>query len=209
MSALILHRTHPVDWNNPAHPLARKEPRQGERAVLRVTLATPGGGSLVVWNAHLEVWQNKSVSCLRIVQPRDQHPASQPIHMLPCQVFCGMLGRISQLADIFRDTRTMADAGYQHQARACCRCRCLGRRCPVIDGAACSHSTIACPLNCRHLFRVPPSAGHPWGPQHNGARHRAPVAQLLLRRPAVVQLALEVSADVAPPADSLTHCSQL
>lgn len=32
---------HPVDWNNPTHPLARREPRRGERAVLRATVATP------------------------------------------------------------------------------------------------------------------------------------------------------------------------
>ncbi|KAL4443466.1 hypothetical protein ABPG75_011203 [Micractinium tetrahymenae] len=53
--AVVRHRTHPVDWNNPAHPLARREPRRGERAVLRATVATPQG-PLVVYNAHLEVF---------------------------------------------------------------------------------------------------------------------------------------------------------
>lgn len=30
-----------MDWNNPTHPLARREPRRGERAVLRATVTTP------------------------------------------------------------------------------------------------------------------------------------------------------------------------
>ncbi|KAL4858574.1 hypothetical protein ACK3TF_001528 [Chlorella vulgaris] len=47
--------THPVDWNNPTHALARREPRRGERAVLRATVDTPQG-PLVVYNAHLEVF---------------------------------------------------------------------------------------------------------------------------------------------------------
>ena len=95
-----------MDWNNPQHPLARKEPRRGRwacavpcrspqhapalapahaaplpavhrRAVLRTTVATPQG-PLVCYCAHLEV-------------------------------FCGMLARIEQLADIFVDARAMAD----------------------------------------------------------------------------------------------------
>lgn len=39
--AVVRHRHHPVDWNNPAHPLARREPRRGERAVLRAVVETP------------------------------------------------------------------------------------------------------------------------------------------------------------------------
>ncbi|KAL4422229.1 hypothetical protein ABPG77_009704 [Micractinium sp. CCAP 211/92] len=53
--AVVPHRTHPVDWNNPTHPLARREPRRGERAVLRATVTTPQG-PLVAYNAHLEVF---------------------------------------------------------------------------------------------------------------------------------------------------------
>lgn len=82
--AVVRHRHHPVDWNNPAHPLARREPRRGERAVLRAVVETPQG-PVVVYNAHLEV-------------------------------FCGLLARIAQLADIFADARSMADRGFQHQA---------------------------------------------------------------------------------------------
>jgi hypothetical protein len=32
------------------------------------------------------------------------------------EVFCGLLARIAQLADIFADARRMADAGYPRQA---------------------------------------------------------------------------------------------
>ncbi|KAG7672843.1 hypothetical protein KSW81_001783 [Nannochloris sp. 'desiccata'] len=48
-------RYHPVDWNNPTHPLAQRQPRRGARAILRATLATPQG-PLVVYNAHFEVF---------------------------------------------------------------------------------------------------------------------------------------------------------
>lgn len=44
-----------MDWNNPTHPLARRQPRRGARAILRATLATPRG-PLVVYNAHFEVF---------------------------------------------------------------------------------------------------------------------------------------------------------
>jgi len=44
-----------VDWNNPTHPLAQRQPRRGARAILRATLATPQG-PLVVYNAHFEVF---------------------------------------------------------------------------------------------------------------------------------------------------------
>ncbi|KAI3428040.1 hypothetical protein D9Q98_006426 [Chlorella vulgaris] len=54
-AAVVPHRTHPVDWNNPTHALARREPRRGKRAVLRATVDTPQG-PLVVYNAHLEVF---------------------------------------------------------------------------------------------------------------------------------------------------------
>jgi hypothetical protein len=77
-------RHHPVDWNNPTHPLARKQPRRGARAILRATLAAPPG-PLVVYNAHLEV-------------------------------FCGMLARISQLSDIFADSKQMIEKKFYHQA---------------------------------------------------------------------------------------------
>ena len=73
-----------MDWNSPTHKLALREPRRGQRAVLRATIAAPGG-DLVVYCAHLEV-------------------------------FCGMLARITQLADIFADSRRMIEAGFVHQA---------------------------------------------------------------------------------------------
>ncbi|PSC72469.1 Endonuclease exonuclease phosphatase domain-containing [Micractinium conductrix] len=83
-SAVVPHRSHPVDWNNPTHALARREPRRGERAVLRAVVDAPQG-PLVVYSAHLEV-------------------------------FCGLLARITQLADIFADARLQADRGLHRQA---------------------------------------------------------------------------------------------
>lgn len=70
---------HPVDWNNPAHPRCQREPRRGQRAVLRATVAVPleaGTTPLAVYCAHFEV-------------------------------FCGMLARIAQLSDVFEDVRKL------------------------------------------------------------------------------------------------------
>lgn len=82
--AVVPHRIHPVDWNDQSHPLAQREPRRGQRAVLRCTMSTPQG-PFVVYCAHLEV-------------------------------FCGMLDRIAQLADILLDSKATIDKGYFHQA---------------------------------------------------------------------------------------------
>lgn len=73
----IVCRLHPVDWNDATDPIAKREPRRGQRATLRATIETPQG-PLVVYCAHLEV-------------------------------FCGMLARVAQLADIFADARRMRD----------------------------------------------------------------------------------------------------
>lgn len=83
ISLLLLYifcSVHPVDWNDPTHPRSRQEPRRGQRAVLRATVAVPGTCArktpLVVYCAHFEV-------------------------------FCGMLARIAQLSDIFDDARKL------------------------------------------------------------------------------------------------------
>lgn len=53
-------REHPVDWEAPAHPLAKREPRRGRRAALAATLHTPAG-PLLVYNLHLEARQLRPV----------------------------------------------------------------------------------------------------------------------------------------------------
>ena len=45
---------HPVDWNDPNHPLAQSEPRHGQRAVLAATVLTPQG-PLLCYCLHMEV----------------------------------------------------------------------------------------------------------------------------------------------------------
>ena len=45
-----------MDWEAPAHPLAKREPRHGHRTALAATLHTPAG-PLLVYNLHLEVRQ--------------------------------------------------------------------------------------------------------------------------------------------------------
>lgn len=52
------HRDHPVNWENPTHALAQREPRRGCRAVLAATVHVPQG-PLLVYNLHLEVRQGK------------------------------------------------------------------------------------------------------------------------------------------------------
>ena len=43
-----------MNWNDPTHPLARTEPRAGERAVLAAPLHTPSG-PLLCYCLHMEV----------------------------------------------------------------------------------------------------------------------------------------------------------
>ena len=47
-------RNPPVDWENPQHRLARKEPRLGRRFTLAAKVQCPSG-PLVVYSCHLEV----------------------------------------------------------------------------------------------------------------------------------------------------------
>ncbi len=42
-----------MDWDNPTHALARREPRRGRRAALAATVHMPAG-PLLVYNLHLE-----------------------------------------------------------------------------------------------------------------------------------------------------------
>ena len=51
---MSMGRHHPVDWENPEHPLAKKEPRHGRRLTLAATVKSPSG-PLVVYSCHLEV----------------------------------------------------------------------------------------------------------------------------------------------------------
>jgi endonuclease/exonuclease/phosphatase family metal-dependent hydrolase len=51
---VVEHSRHPVDWNNPSHPLALKEPRRGRRLTLAADIRTPMG-DLRLYNCHLEV----------------------------------------------------------------------------------------------------------------------------------------------------------
>ena len=50
----MMCRMHPVDWNDPTHPLAQSEPRRGQRAVLAATVLTPQG-PLLCYCLHMEV----------------------------------------------------------------------------------------------------------------------------------------------------------
>ncbi|KAL3132526.1 hypothetical protein ABBQ32_009069 [Trebouxia sp. C0010 RCD-2024] len=81
---LVHHRMHPVDWNDPTHPLAQTEPRRGQRAVLAATVLTPQG-PLLCYCLHMEV-------------------------------FCGMLARIEQFADVMADSKLQLKQGMYHQA---------------------------------------------------------------------------------------------
>lgn len=113
-------RTHPVDWNSPVHKLALKEPRRGERAVLRALVQTPQVGT-VGWGRGRRV---ASQHCrLQVFVLPTSTAYTQPIPQGPLvvynahlEVFCGLLARIAQLSDIFADARRQADRGYQRQA---------------------------------------------------------------------------------------------
>mmetsp|Transcript_34770 Transcript_34770/g.62574 ORF Transcript_34770/g.62574 Transcript_34770/m.62574 type:complete len:358 (+) Transcript_34770:254-1327(+) len=49
----VEHSHHPIDWENPEHKLAKKEPRKGRRLTAAATVVTPQG-PLLVYSAHLE-----------------------------------------------------------------------------------------------------------------------------------------------------------
>ncbi|KAK9820602.1 hypothetical protein WJX72_012209 [[Myrmecia] bisecta] len=84
LARLGMSRHHPVDWNHPEHPLAKKEPRVGRRAILAATIHCPDG-PLLCYCLHLEV-------------------------------FCGMLARIAQFADVLHDSKQQLTKGQYHQA---------------------------------------------------------------------------------------------
>lgn len=160
--AILACRMHPVDWNDPDHPMAQSEPRRGQRAVLAATVQTPQG-PLLCYCLHMEVSlkcciplhmcasplrQPKHVSssafhqtcashpmiacmagqllvgsqssnCCRLVTPQQckrgceqsrhlQATLTQPWYDYSClclQVFCGMLARIEQFADVMHDSK--------------------------------------------------------------------------------------------------------
>ena len=124
-----------MDWDNEQVSLAKKEPRRGKRLTLAATVHCPSGPPLLVYSVHLEVSHSmlgkrcqkgsilnscmgKTIACMaqscagwRKALPEE---ACQPImhghevceHM---QVFCGMLARIAQFADIMLDAKQQID----------------------------------------------------------------------------------------------------
>eukprot|EP00798_Chlamydomonas_sp_ICE-L_P003282 gene3282-13309_t len=50
---VVEHTRHPIDWENPTHPLCQKEPRHGRRFTLASTIQTPQG-PMAMYTAHLE-----------------------------------------------------------------------------------------------------------------------------------------------------------
>jgi hypothetical protein len=52
----IEHSHHPVDWEDPQHGLAKREPRRGRRLTLTADMVLPSGRRLAVYCSHLEVF---------------------------------------------------------------------------------------------------------------------------------------------------------
>ena len=98
-------RYHPVDWNNPTHPLAKRQPRRGARAILRATIATPQG-PLIVYNAHFEVFCGMLA---RIAQFSDIFEDSR--RMLDCKFYHQV---------IVGDLNTMAHGIARLSKNYCC-----------------------------------------------------------------------------------------
>ena len=127
-----------MDWENPKHQLAMREPRKGRRLSLAATVVTPQG-PLVCYSCHLEVHLTSAGrQQLRVLRTKGNIAQSFP---LTCklqaslqladrnlmQVFCGMLARIAQFADVLKDSRAQI-------AQVCfpsCKCIlgiCINRR---------------------------------------------------------------------------------
>ncbi|KAK3248710.1 hypothetical protein CYMTET_41833 [Cymbomonas tetramitiformis] len=81
---VINHKYQIIDWENPQHALAKKEPRHGGRYTLRANFHTPKG-EVTCYTVHLEV-------------------------------FCGVLARVQQFSEIFRDCRLQIAKGFTKQA---------------------------------------------------------------------------------------------
>ena len=59
-----------MNWEDPQHELAKKEPRKGKRLSLEAVVATPEG-PLVCYSCHLEVSKSSQLSwaCSGVLQP--------------------------------------------------------------------------------------------------------------------------------------------
>ncbi len=78
----MTYRMHPVDWNDPEHPLAQSEPRRGQRAVLAATVHTPQG-PLLCYCLHMEVQRfTLFVSCVIVILPGHYMCTSQSTLLL-------------------------------------------------------------------------------------------------------------------------------
>jgi len=79
---IIRHRHQPVNWERPAHPLAKLEPRRGERVSLAVDLVVP-------WD----------------VDKKEQGTGLLTVYCCHLEVFCGATHRVAQFSEIFADAR--------------------------------------------------------------------------------------------------------
>ena len=80
--------------------MAQTEPRWGERAVLAATVICPEG-PLLCYCLHMEVSMPRKLPgvCAQLM-------AICRLNTIPClQVFCGMLARLEQFADVLQDSR--------------------------------------------------------------------------------------------------------
>lgn len=149
-----------MDWNNPTHPLARRQPRRGERSLLRATLDAPGG-PLVVYCAHFEVFCGMLA---RIAQLGDVFADARAAAEagLPRQAILG-------------DLNTMAHGIARLSPNYCCdrmRWLSVGRD----EAAVWEHSVLS-----MRDSRYDPESGANGDPQTTGQPETVPVNAQLLR----------------------------
>lgn len=78
---VVEHKHHPIDWENPDHPLCKKEPRHGKRLTMAGTVHT-NQGPLLMYSVHLEVimgiWLHHAVGfCMHVAWPRSEGHGAQ------------------------------------------------------------------------------------------------------------------------------------
>lgn len=126
-------RLHPVDWNDPDHPLQQSEPRKGQRAVLAATVHTPQG-PLLCYCLHMEVVlfysseADISTCCVCLLSFR-QLLVQVCTGRAQCQIGCPMLTSISVNAEQMNQSwNLLAKPSWFHVAchnTVCCVCSCF------------------------------------------------------------------------------------
>ena len=118
-----------MDWDIEQVSLAKREPRHGRRLTLAATVHCPNSTPVMVYSVHLEVsdkeWCTFSLCyligreirhfllafCNTATELTESYTKDKVSWLMNggVQVFCGMLSRIAQFADVMLDAKQQID----------------------------------------------------------------------------------------------------